>query len=186
MAPRQTPRHPPAPMTLVDSPVRWMSACLASAEDVIRGVNGDGKDEAPLGLADYERIHRELWQTRVRLLHLTRPIAPSHSFLDQLVTEASWVFRQAPDSGLVGVFTFAIAVETLSLPSEARLSLERATGTKFEVEVVEERLAEAGDGEGSWIPRPSDRSLKYDERLQARRVPGKLPLPRRDGGETHS
>ena len=191
MAPRQPPRQRPDTMIAVDrdrfdDPVSWMGACIASAGDVIRVENMNGSKDVPLELSEYERIHREVWQTRVRLVHLTRPIAPSHSFMEQLVTEAGWVFRQAPDSGLVGLFTFAIAVETLSLPSEARLSLERATGTNFEVEVIEDRLSETEDGEGPWIPRPSDRSLKYNERLQAMREPGEAPLPRRDGGEADS
>lgn len=159
MAPRQTPRQRPDPMTALDRNrfddlVSWMDACIASAGDVICIENMNGSKDIPLHLSEDECIHRAVWQTRVRLVHLTRPIAPSHSLMEQLVTEAGWVFRQAPDSDLVGLFTFAIALETLSHPSEAKLSLERATGTNFEVEVIEDRLAEAGDGEGPCIPRP--------------------------------
>lgn len=160
-----------------DTPVDRMKSSLAAAERAIR--SRQESFVGPIPLNEYEKIYREAWRERVRKIRFTRPVVPDNSFLEKLVTEAGWVFRRSVNAGTVGIFDFAIEVETLCLPAEARLALERATGSRFSVQLIEERLAANGDGEGPRVPRPRDRTQTYEDCRARYRRPATKP---RKGG----
>jgi len=114
---------------------------------------------------------------RLRYLLLTLPVSECPWQLDPLLTEAGWVFRQKPRLKILGTCEIGITVWTCSLPSEARLALDRATGKSFDVEVLAERAARPGSGEGPWLERPQNRWYSYRDVLQAERVSGRRPGP---------
>ncbi|NRP45935.1 hypothetical protein XMV225_003125 [Aliiroseovarius sp. xm-v-225] len=174
MAQQPTPQKKPTPGKVVsredfDDPVEWMKFCLEGAGRGIAAftslVSGISREGAGLPKSACEQLHRNVWQTRVRKLRFQRPIVPDNSFHQRLATEAGWVFRQRVNSGVVGISDFAIEVETQAYPLEARLALERATGSRFSVEVVEERPARNEDGEGPFLKRPRDRGKTYEDTL---------------------
>ena len=156
----------PLERELFGDPVAWMSACMAATDEVAR--LREKALRVPLTRAEYARITQEVWDVRLRRLRFTRAVAPSSSFMDRLVRDAGWVFRQEVASGTVGVFNFAIDVDTLSTPVEARLALERATGSPFDVEFLEDRPARLGDGEGPALPRPESGARPYHQCLADR------------------
>ena len=174
MTPRQTPGRRavepvPADREQFENPVEWMKSCVASAARTISLEEAKERNRGGLPRAEFERIHREVWQNRIwRLQLLTTPIGIGHiSEMTRIVREAGWVFRQEPGNRFCAANTFAIVVETRSRPAEARLALEQATGRSFEARVIAEFPVEEGGGEGPWLPRPKNRRLRYGPCLTA-------------------
>ncbi len=174
MSQQPNPKKEPTPSKVMsqgdfDDPVEWMKCCLKGAGKGIAAFNSMVHDTSGEGAflpnPACEQLHRSVWQTRVRKLRFQRPVVPDDSFLQRLATEAGWVFRQRVNSGIIGLFDFAIEVETLAYPLEAHLALENATETSFTVEVIEERCALKDDGEGIYLVRPQDRKKTYEDCL---------------------